>query len=176
MTEYSRRNVLRTGLAAVVIPPGLAALSGRSGQPAAAAAQPADSDQRLNSGAARSNGSSSAVPMKIQYLEMVTPDVDALCGQYESIYGITFGEADPNFGNARTAKLNDGGLLGIRRPMRDTEKPVVRPYLLVDDIKAAVQAATESGARIAMGPMEIPGQGMFAIVIHGGIECGFWQN
>ena len=46
----------------------------------------------------------------------------------------------------------------------------------VDDIKAAVESAAESGAEVAMPPMEIPEYGMFAIVIHGGIECGFWQN
>ena len=60
--------------------------------------------------------------------------------------------------------------------MRETETPVVLPYVLVDDIKAAVKAATEAGAKVAMPPMEIPNHGMFAIVIHGGIDCGFWQN
>jgi len=53
---------------------------------------------------------------------------------------------------------------------------VVRPYTLVTDIKAAVAAAEAAGAPVAMNPMEIPGEGMFAIVINGGIECGFWQN
>ncbi len=46
--------------------------------------------------------------MKIQYLEIVTPEVDALCRQYSTIHGITFSEPDANFGGARTAKL-DGG-------------------------------------------------------------------
>lgn len=113
--------------------------------------------------------------MKVQYLEIVTPEVDALCRQYSTIYDITFSEPDANLGGARTAKLDGGGMIGIRGPLRDTETPVVRPYVLVDDIKAAVESAAEAGAEIAMPPMEIPEQGMFAIVIHGGIECGFWQ-
>jgi len=66
-------------------------------------------------------------------------------------------------------------MLGIRPPLRDTETPVVRPYVLVDDISAAVSAATEAGAEIAITPMEIAGYGQFAIVIHGGIESGLWQ-
>ena len=114
--------------------------------------------------------------MKVQYLEIVTKEVEGLCRQYSSIYDIKFGEPDANFGGARTAKLDGGGLIGIRGPMRETEEPVVRPYLLVDDIQAAVKAATEAGAEVAMQPMQIPEHGQFAIVIHGGIDCGFWQN
>ena len=59
--------------------------------------------------------------------------------------------------------------------MRDTENPVVRPYLLVDDIQAAVDVAEEAGAEIAIPPMELPGLGTFAIFIQGGIESGLWQ-
>ena len=113
--------------------------------------------------------------MKIQYLEIVTTDVDAACELYSLMHGVTFGDADQNLGGARTANLASGGMLGIRAPLRDTEKPVVRPYMLVKDIKASVAAAAESGAEIAMPPTEIAGQGQFAIVIHGGIESGLWQ-
>jgi predicted enzyme related to lactoylglutathione lyase len=114
--------------------------------------------------------------MKIQYLEIVTPEVDALCRQYSTIYDIKFSEPNANLGGARTAKLDGGGSIGIRGPLRDTETPVVRPYVLVEDIKAAVESAIEAGAEVAVPPMEIPEQGTFAIVIHGGIECGFWQT
>lgn len=114
--------------------------------------------------------------MKVQYLEIVSPDADALVRQYAKIYETEFSEPIAEFGNARTGKLGDGGRIGIRKPLRESETPVVRPYLLVEDIKAAVATAVEAGGKVAMPPMEIKGQGMFAIVIHGGIECGFWQN
>ena len=114
-------------------------------------------------------------PMKIHYLEIVTPDVEAACALYAGMYGVTFGEADPNLGGARTADLDNGGKLGVRGPLRDTEEPIVRPYVLVEDIKASVAAAGEAGAEIAMPPMEIPGYGQFAIVIQGGIDLGLWQ-
>jgi uncharacterized protein len=52
---------------------------------------------------------------------------------------------------------------------------VVRPYFLVPNIEAAVAAAGQSGAEIAMQPTEIPGRGKFAILIQGGIESGLWQ-
>ncbi len=113
--------------------------------------------------------------LKIQYLEIVTPDVDAACTLYSLMYGVMFGDADQSLGGARTAELDGGGMLGVRAPLRDTETPVVRPYVLVDDISAAVSAASEAGAEIAMMPTEIADYGQFAVVIHGGIESGLWQ-
>ena len=111
----------------------------------------------------------------IQYLEIVTPDVGATCDALEAMRGVSFGEPIPEFGNARTAPLENGGSIGVRAPMRETEDPVVRPYLLVEDIEAAVEAARASGAEIAMTPTEIPGHGWFAIYILGGIQHGLWQ-
>ena len=113
--------------------------------------------------------------MQIQYLEIVCPDVDSVCEMYARVHGVKFDESNQSLGGARTAKLANGGMLGIRAPLRDTESPVVRPYMLVADILAAVDAASDAGAEIAMPPMEIPGHGTFAIVIHSGIESGLWQ-
>jgi hypothetical protein len=59
--------------------------------------------------------------------------------------------------------------------LRDTEKPVVRPYWLLDDIKAALDAATKQGAFVALPPLEIPGKGTFAIHIQGNVDHGLGQ-
>lgn len=114
-------------------------------------------------------------PVIVQYLEIVTPDVDATCKALERLHGVSFGDPDPGLGQARTATLVGGGRLGVRAPMRPDEAPVVRPYVLVDDIGAAVKAAEAAGAQIALPPMEIPGQGKFAIYIQGGIDHGLWE-
>ena len=111
----------------------------------------------------------------VHYLEIVTPEVDATCDALEILRGVSFGEPVPELGHARTAPLEGGGRIGVRAPMRETEEPVVRPYLLVEDIKAAVDAAQAAGGEIAMPPTEIPGQGKFAIYILGGIQHGLWQ-
>ncbi len=113
--------------------------------------------------------------MKVHYLEIVTKDVDAVCAAYEQLHGVTFGEPEAGLGNARTAVLAGGGFFGVRAPMGDAEEPVVRPYLLVGDIEAAVKAAVGAGGEIAHPPMEIPGHGTFAIYIQGGIHHGLWQ-
>ena len=129
----------------------------------------------LSLGCTQSPQGSRRNAVKIQFLEIVTPDVDSACDLYSMMYGVTFGEANADLGGARTADLDGGGMIGVRAPLRDTETPVVRPYVLVDDISAAVSAAAEAGAEVAMMPTEITGYGQFAIVIHGGIESGLWQ-
>jgi len=81
--------------------------------------------------------------MKIQYLEIVTPEVAAVCDTYVQLHGVAFGDSDPSLGGARVAALEGGGAIGVRAPL--------------------------------LPPMELPGHGICAIVIQGGIESGFWQ-
>lgn len=114
--------------------------------------------------------------MQIHYLEIVTNDVDAVCAAYAAANGLQFSDPDAGLGNARTAALPGGGLVGVRAPMHEAEQPVVRPYWLVDDIQAAVAAAVKAGGEIAHPPMEIPGHGTFAIYIQGDIHHGLWQR
>jgi len=113
--------------------------------------------------------------MQIQYLEIVTPEVEATCKALAGAHGATFSEPVAELGNARTATLAGGGRIGVRAPMRDTEAPVARPYVLVEDIEAATAKAREAGAEFALTATEIPGQGTFAIYVLGGIEHGLWQ-
>ena len=113
--------------------------------------------------------------MQIHYLEIVTSQADSVCAAYAAAHGVQFGEPDAGLGNARTAPLPGGGLVGVRAPLHETEEPVVRPYWLVGDIQAAVAAVVEAGGEVAHPPMEIPGHGTFAIYIQGGIHHGLWQ-
>ena len=114
--------------------------------------------------------------MKIQYLEIVTEEVDAVCAAYAAAKGIQFGDREVALGNAHTIELPGGGWVGVRPPMHDAEEPVVRPYWLVEDIEASVAAAVESGAELALPPLAIPGYGTVAIYFQGGVQHGLWQN
>lgn len=113
--------------------------------------------------------------MQIHYLEIVTKEVDAVCDAYAAANEVQFAGVDARLGNARTAALAGGGLVGVRAPMHESETPVVRPYWLVDDIDAALAAAVAAGGVIAHPPMAIPGRGTFAISIHGGVHHGLWK-
>ena len=113
--------------------------------------------------------------MKVQYLEIVTRDVDGLCAAYAAALGLEFSDPDPGLGGARTAPMAGGGLLGVRAPLRSNEEPVVRPYWLVEDIEAALAATVKAGGVVAHPPILIPGHGTFAIYLQGGNDHGLWQ-
>jgi len=113
--------------------------------------------------------------VKIHYLEVVTSNVDQVCDSYSQTLGVSFGEPIPELGDARTAKLFEGGLMGVRLPMHDAEEHTTRPYYLVPDIATAVEKAEELGALIAVPPMEILGYGKCAILMHGTIQSGVWE-
>ncbi len=113
--------------------------------------------------------------MSVHYLEIVTPDVDAVCSAYEAASNLQFGDPVAELGNAKTARVEHGYLVGVRAPMHDAEEPVTRSYWLVKDIESAVAAAVEAGGEVAVPPMEIPGRGMCAIYFLGGTQHGLWQ-
>ncbi|MBQ4879977.1 hydroxylase [Pseudoalteromonas luteoviolacea] len=113
--------------------------------------------------------------MKVHYLEIVSEDVDSVVKVYEKTYHKIFTDPEPLLGGAKTCQLDDGSLVGVRAPLRETESPIIRPYWLVDDINEAVSKVQALGAKIAMPPMEIPGKGQFAIYILGANEQGLWQ-
>ena len=117
----------------------------------------------------------SSPPVRVQYLEIVTAEVDATCDALAKLHGGRFGEREAALGNARTATLAGGGWIGVRAPLRADEKPVVRPYVLVDDIEKAVATAKAAGGEIALPRMPIAGRGTCAIYVQGGIEHGLWQ-
>ena len=171
MPNLDRRNLLHAGMAFAVPFGGITMFS--AGRPSTEKTASPDAG---DASVARPQEDDKEKTMQVQYLEIVTPEVDALCDQYAATHGVTFGEPVPGFGNARTAKLSSGGMIGIRGPMRADETPVVRPYMLVENLEEAVTAAADAGAEVAIQSMGIPGgHGTIGIVIQGGIECGFWQ-
>ena len=122
------------------------------------------------------SGEAAPKPATVHYLEVVTAEVDAVCATYAAANRLRFGAPDEGLGNARTATLPDGSTIGVRAPMHELELPVVRPYLLVDDIEAAVAVAEAAGADIALPPVEIPDMGRCAIYFQGGVQHGLWER
>ena len=113
--------------------------------------------------------------IKVHYLEIVSTNVEQVCASYEQTLGISFSDMIEELGNARTAALSDGGTLGVRAPMHAAEEPVTRNYYLVADIEKAVEEAGNTGAKIAVPVMDIPGRGKCAILMYGAIQSGLWQ-
>lgn len=114
--------------------------------------------------------------MQVGYLEIVTSEVDAVSAAYAASHGVTFSEPIAALGGAVVASLAGGGQLGIRAPLRADEEPVVRPYMLVEDIEEALLEAQRAGGQVAVPAMPLPGQGTCAIYLLGGVEHGLWHS
>lgn len=114
--------------------------------------------------------------MPVQYLEIVTTDVDPLVATYQRLHGLEFGSPDPDLGHARVAVCADGSLVGIRAPLAAHEQPIVRVYQAVDDIHQAAARAEADGALVAYPPTRQGQRGTFAILIYGGVQLGLWQR
>ena len=113
--------------------------------------------------------------MKIQFLEIVTPDVEGTIAIFAASNGAKFSDPVAEFGNSRIAIMPDGGKVSVRAPMHETEEAVTRTYFLTEDIEAATEQAVSAGAELAHPVMEIPGQGKFSIFFHGSNQFGYWQ-
>jgi predicted enzyme related to lactoylglutathione lyase len=112
----------------------------------------------------------------VYYLEIVTTDVEAVTKFHADAYGWRFTPATPELGNARVATLPSGSMCGVRAPMSEQEKPIVRTYLRVKDVEVAARRAAQLGATIALEPTDISGRGRIAIYFLGGVEQGIWQT
>jgi predicted enzyme related to lactoylglutathione lyase len=114
--------------------------------------------------------------MTVQYIEIVSNDVDRLTGLYQRMHGLAFGAPDADLGQARVATQADGTVVGIRKPLAVHEHPIMRTYFVVEDIQQVVKNAEDSGATIAYPPTRQGHWGTFAIVIQGEVEHGLWQR
>ena len=95
MPNTDRRNMLRVGLAFVALPSTILYLGCGPDQDLATSEtehapgnQPKGSEEVAESTAKENS-------MQIQYLEIVTPDVDAVCQTYSKLYGVTFKRRRP---------------------------------------------------------------------------------
>ena len=114
--------------------------------------------------------------MSLHYMEFVSHDPASNIALIERTQGLTFGGPDTDLGQARVAQTSDGGLIGVRAPLADHEQPVVRSYLAVRDIAAAVSEAVSLGAQVAYPPTRQGNSGVWASVMQGELQLGFWQR
>jgi len=114
--------------------------------------------------------------MAIEYLEIVTPNPDITVKTLMASAGLSFSAPIEELGGSQTASLANGGRIGVRAPMTESEAPAVRTYFLTENIEASTAAAVAEGAELAHPPLEIPGQGIFSIFFQDGHQFGFWQK
>jgi predicted enzyme related to lactoylglutathione lyase len=110
----------------------------------------------------------------ISHIEFPADDVERAKRFYAAIAGWEFGEMAgiPGFWLFRTGAEAGGGI-GKRD---ETVGKVVRVYIDVDDLDAAVAAAQANGGTVVTPPSPVPGQGRFAALLDPeGNEIGLFE-
>jgi predicted enzyme related to lactoylglutathione lyase len=110
----------------------------------------------------------------ITHVEFPADDPDRARRFYEAVAGWEFGSMPefPDYWLFRTEEGHGGGL-GTRG---ESVGRVIRVYITVDDLEAAVAAAEANGGSVVTPPSDVPGQGCFAAVLDSeGSEIGLWQ-
>jgi hypothetical protein len=111
----------------------------------------------------------------ISHIEFPADDVERAKRFYGAIAGWEFGpmEGLPDYWLFRT-NADAGGGLGKRG---ETVGNVVRVYIDVDDLDAAIAAAEANGGSVVTPPSPVPGQGRFAALLDPeGNEVGLFET
>jgi predicted enzyme related to lactoylglutathione lyase len=112
---------------------------------------------------------------EINHIEFPADDTDRAKAFYAAVAGWEFGEMDgfPNYYMFRTSEGN-GGAIGKRD---ESTGHILRIYITVDSIEAAVAAAEANGGKTKEPKSEIEGMGWFAVVIDPeGSEVGLFEG
>jgi predicted enzyme related to lactoylglutathione lyase len=111
---------------------------------------------------------------QITHVEIPADDVERAKRFYEAVAGWEFGSMDefPDYWLFRTGE-GTGGALGRRG---QSVGSVIRDYITVPQLEAAVAAAEAHGGSVVTPPQEIPGMGRWAAVTDSeGNEIGLWE-
>ena len=113
------------------------------------------------------------------WADVVAGDVGAAMEFYEALFGWTYAETGPEFGNYLMAQRNGRTVAGISPPPPGGEEPpsAWTLYLATHDLDATAQRVDQGGGKIALGPLDIADQGRMLFAIDPtGAPFGIWQS
>lgn len=96
--------------------------------------------------------------------ELMTPDVERARGFYGELFGWTFQDAPMGDFTYTLVKKGEPMIAGMMGMKDSPHPPHWMSYVSVDDVDAAAARASEAGGTVAVGPMDIPNVGRFAVV------------
>jgi hypothetical protein len=111
----------------------------------------------------------------IAHIEFPADDVERAKRFYSAVAGWEFSEMDglPGYFLFRTEEGHGGGL-GKRG---ESVGSVIRNYITVDKLEAAVAAAEANGGKVVSPPQDVPGQGRWSTILDSeGNEIGLWES
>ena len=96
--------------------------------------------------------------------ELMTPDIAKAKAFYAELLGWTYEESDMGDFVYTMAKVGETPIAGIMDMKGSEHPPHWMSYVSVADVDAASEAATANGGTVAVGPMDIPSVGRFAVI------------
>ena len=111
------------------------------------------------------------------WADVTTPDLDAATRFYGALLGWTFHNTGPDFGNYTMALKDGKPVAGLTPPQPGGGGPPAWSlYLASSDVAATAGRAERGGAKILVGPMEVPGSGHMLFGFDPtGAAFGVWQ-
>lgn len=114
-----------------------------------------------------STGDPADVPMAPQgwffWNELHTPDPVKALAFYEAVVGYTHSTMESPAGDYHVVSSGGVGRGGVTQHLPPGVPPHWLPYVSVDDVDATIARAKRLGAKIPMGPEDIPGIGRFGV-------------
>jgi predicted enzyme related to lactoylglutathione lyase len=112
------------------------------------------------------------------WADVVTTDLDTTCQFYADLFGWTFVNTGPEFGNYSMCFMNGKPVAGITPPGPGAEAPppAWNVYLAAADVDETARRIEKAGGKIMMAPMDIPGSGRMVFGFDPtGAGFGIWQ-
>ncbi len=111
------------------------------------------------------------------WADAIAPDVGAAKRFYGDLFGWTFVDTGPEFGNYVMYLKNDKTVAALTPPTSDVgAAPVWNTYLKTADANDTAQRVEQAGGTLLMGPTEIPDSGRMLVGSDpGGAVFGAWE-
>jgi predicted enzyme related to lactoylglutathione lyase len=111
------------------------------------------------------------------WLDLASPDVERAAAFYAALFGWSYDVSGPEYGHYHMALKDGRAVAGLGQMPEGTDTPSMwAVYVRADDTAAMSEHAVRLGGTIVEGPMEVPGQGLLAVVQDpAGAILGLWQ-
>ena len=110
------------------------------------------------------------------WVDIAVPDVSAATAFYGDVIGWSFVDTGEEFGHYTIAQTDGRAAAAITPQQEGGQPPYWSTYLATQDTDATAKLITENGGTLLVEPMDVPGNGRFAIALDPtGGAFGIWQ-
>jgi predicted enzyme related to lactoylglutathione lyase len=118
----------------------------------------------------------SYTPGTPSWVDLAAADLDAAKSFYGTLFGWTYDESGPEYGNYNTARLNGKAVAGLAPMMGEGMPTLWTTYIDTDNADELAGKIEDAGGSLMVKPMEVGVQGTMMVAIDPtGAAFGAWQ-